>query len=118
MKNEKRKFFLSMPEVEESVKKQLKKLHDPRRYKLPLQIKLLKQQVYTETVSVWEIDGLLLEVTQTSQGKYMIYKLSEEELKTWDDHSHFSGGLNEQSTNVGKRADILTGELGEHSRDD
>lgn len=114
MKNEKRKFFLSMPEVEESVKKELKRLRSPRRYKLPLKMKLLKQQVYTEIVSVWEIDGELMEVTQTSQGKYLIYKLSEDELKTWDDYSHFSGELSDKSGNVGEETQVLTGEWGEH----
>ena len=114
MKEKKRKIILSMPEVEESVKKELERQRSPRRYKPPLQIRLLKQQVYTETISLWEIDGEYLEVTQTSQGKYMIYKLSEEELKVWDNYSHFSGGLHDKSANIGEKTGILTGEWGEH----
>ena len=76
---------------------------------------LLKQQIYTETVTVWKINGQLLEITQTSQGKYSIYKLSEQELQEWDNYSHFSGGLSDESANVGEKNRILTGEWGQHN---
>jgi hypothetical protein len=49
---------------------------------------LLKQQVYTEIVSVWRMNGELIEITQNSDGKYLMYKLTENEFKKWDYYSH------------------------------
>ena len=79
-----------------------------------MNIKLLKQQIYTEIVSVWEINGQFIETTQTSQGKYFIYKISEKEVKDWDKYSHFTGELNDKCANVGEESKILTGDWGEH----
>ena len=79
------------------------------------QLVLLKQQIYTEIISVWKIGNQLLEITQKSQGKYLIYELTEEELKEWDNYSHFSGGLSNGSANVGEESRILTGEWGQHN---
>ena len=74
---------------------------------------LLKQQLYTETVSVWKINDELIEITQNSDGKYLLYKLTENEFKEWDSYSHISGGL-DKCTKVGKQAEILHGEWGQH----
>ena len=54
---------------------------------------LLKQQSYTEVVSVWKINGELIEVTQNSDGKYSMYKLTEQEFKEWDKNSHITVGI-------------------------
>jgi hypothetical protein len=74
---------------------------------------LLKQQLYTEIVSVWRINGELIEITQNSDGKYLVYKLTEKEFKEWDSYSHIFGGLN-KCTKVGEKAKILQAEWGQH----
>jgi hypothetical protein len=74
---------------------------------------LLKQQVYTEIVTVWRIHGELIEITQNSDGKYLMYKLTENEFKEWDSYSHISGGLN-KCMKVGEQAEILQAEWGQH----
>ena len=75
---------------------------------------LLKRQAYWEIVSVWEINGRFIEVTQTSEGKYLLYNISKEELEVWDKYSHFTGGLSGKCTNVGDECEIFRGEWGEH----
>ena len=74
---------------------------------------LLKQQVYTEIVSVWEIDGELIEITQNTDGKYLMYKLSEDEFKEWDSYSHITLGL-DKCAKIGEKSEILKGEWGQH----
>ena len=74
---------------------------------------LLKQQVYTEIVTVWRIRGELIEITQNSDGKYLLYKLTENEFKQWDSYSHISGGL-DRCAKVGQQTNILQGEWGQH----
>ena len=68
---------------------------------------LLKQNSYWETVSVWKIGDQLIEITQTSQGKYLLYKISEDEFKEWDGNEHLSYGLSDQCSTVGKPSDII-----------
>lgn len=71
-------------------------------------MKLVKQQVLTEVVSVWEIDGQYIEVTQTSRGKYLLYQLSPREFKEWDNHDNVHG-LGD-GTKVGEKCKVIQGE--------
>ena len=74
---------------------------------------LLKQQVYTEIVSVWEINGELIEITQNSGGKYLMYKITEKEFKEWNSYSHITGGL-DNCTKIGDQTEILQCECCQH----
>ena len=67
---------------------------------------LLKQQIYTESVSVWEINGELIGITQNTDGKYLMYKLSVDEFKEWDSFSHITNGL-DNCVKIGEKSEIL-----------
>ena len=58
--------FFDKPENGETVKKQTFKINTSRPNIKSPEMKLVKQQILTEVVSVWEIDGQYIEVIQTS----------------------------------------------------
>ena len=74
------KHLLSKAEVEEVVRKRMAELK-------PV---LLKQKVFTNVVSLWNFSGQYVEITQNTNGKYIVYLMSEEEARKWDkgDGSH------------------------------
>ncbi|MBN1383512.1 MAG: hypothetical protein JW983_01350, partial [Elusimicrobia bacterium] len=55
----------------------------------------------------------LIEVTQNSDGKYLMYKLTDQEFKEWDKYSHITGSL-ANCKQVGENSDILESEWGQH----
>jgi hypothetical protein len=100
-------FFLSKAEVEELVKNKLDKLN----------LRLVGQKVFTNVVSLWEINGQFIEVTQNTNGGYMIYLMSKREAGEWiiDDHSHCEdcGGHD-----LGKYPKVLISETIDIKRDE
>jgi hypothetical protein len=91
--------FLSMAEVEEAVKKRMAKLK-------PI---LLKQKIFTNIVSLWNLNGQYVEITQNTNGHYDIYLMSEREANEWDkdDGSHCEDlGINK----IGEPPDVIVSE--------
>ena len=68
---------------------------------------LLKQHSYWETVSVWKIGEKYLEITQTSDGRYLLTHISEEELEQWDKNDNFCYGLSQNCAKIGEPANSI-----------